>query len=366
MSEFLTSFGEWRFGGWLVIALIMCGVLFWLRRKYLDRKISEINSQVFKEHNDNPFERVSDIADEVTRRSEEIRFFTNIKYSLIALVVALGGIYIAFFSLRLPVSSSPAEWGQMGDFFGGMLNPILAFASFIALLYTIRIQSEELRLTRREFEKSVKAQQRIAEESEKQLSQQVLLEDYRYISNKLRTHVAAAKELLVKNIPHNGFPIGSTPPGSIGELVTALGYAFYATQKDEPEDIESCFERARVAHRNKCEPQNPIDLKYYVAQIDGLLFPYLSMALELVDIIDAHSDIGKHVKLEEVQQKIRLADSSSAIYLVACAYILARTFTRFSKQFNYNHFTFKDEGRRLLFKNALVNLRLPSEALNSL
>lgn len=41
--------------------------------------------------------------------------------------------------------SRAALLGQMGDFFGGMLNPILAFASFIALLYTIRIQSKQIR-----------------------------------------------------------------------------------------------------------------------------------------------------------------------------------------------------------------------------
>jgi hypothetical protein len=68
-----------------------------------------------------------------------------------------------------PISSTAAEWGQMGDFFGGMLNPILAFASFIALLYTIRIQSRELELTRQEFEKSVEAQREMATEARGQV-----------------------------------------------------------------------------------------------------------------------------------------------------------------------------------------------------
>lgn len=69
-----------------------------------------------------------------------------------------------------PISSTAAEWGQMGDFFGGMLNPILAFASFIALLSTIRIQSEELRLTREEFTKSSKAQQELADTAQDELA----------------------------------------------------------------------------------------------------------------------------------------------------------------------------------------------------
>lgn len=74
-------------------------------------------------------------------------------------------------SLSWSINPDPMEWGVIGDFFGGMLNPILAFASFIALLYTIRIQSEELRLTREEFEKSVEAQSGSARALEQQLEQ---------------------------------------------------------------------------------------------------------------------------------------------------------------------------------------------------
>lgn len=83
--------------------------------------------------------------------------------------------YISNFAFKMP-SPEPEQWGQMGDFFGGMLNPILAFASFIALLYTIRIQSEELKLTRaelgltrNELAASAEANRKISESAEEQL-----------------------------------------------------------------------------------------------------------------------------------------------------------------------------------------------------
>jgi Putative phage abortive infection protein len=57
-----------------------------------------------------------------------------------------------------------AEWGQLGDFFGGTLNPIFGFLSFIGLLLTLVIQiksldksSEELELSREELAKSSSA-----------------------------------------------------------------------------------------------------------------------------------------------------------------------------------------------------------------
>jgi hypothetical protein len=41
-------------------------------------------------------------------------------------------------------------WGQIGDFVGGILNPTLSFFAFITLLYTLKIQSDELKEAREE------------------------------------------------------------------------------------------------------------------------------------------------------------------------------------------------------------------------
>lgn len=44
------------------------------------------------------------------------------------------------------------DLGQFGDYFGGILNPIFGFSSFIALLITIVFQAKELKLSRKELE----------------------------------------------------------------------------------------------------------------------------------------------------------------------------------------------------------------------
>lgn len=66
--------------------------------------------------------------------------------------------YIAFV-VHYNATSQVVELGTLGDYVGGMLNPILAFASFMALLYTIKLQVDELKLTRDELSQSRKAQQ---------------------------------------------------------------------------------------------------------------------------------------------------------------------------------------------------------------
>ncbi len=47
-----------------------------------------------------------------------------------------------------------AEWGQLGDYFGGTLNPLFGFVSVLALLITLIVQSKELRLSTRELRHS--------------------------------------------------------------------------------------------------------------------------------------------------------------------------------------------------------------------
>ncbi|MFF7859738.1 hypothetical protein [Pseudomonas monteilii] len=59
---------------------------------------------------------------------------------LFALVVILSvaAKYILVFSANVLVDQE--KWGQFGDYFGGVLNPILSFFAFSALLYTVYLQ----------------------------------------------------------------------------------------------------------------------------------------------------------------------------------------------------------------------------------
>lgn len=91
-----------------------------------------------------------------------LTFLGIISILFIAFVV---GFYIQNFGY-LGISTEQEVWAQFGDFIGGTLNPILAFFAFIALLYTIKLQSDalqmskdELQATREELSRSAKAQE---------------------------------------------------------------------------------------------------------------------------------------------------------------------------------------------------------------
>lgn len=77
-----------------------------------------------------------------------------------ALLIAL--MLLCSFVLKFGVTPSEdqGEWGQFGDFVGGILNPLFSIIGLLALLYTIVLQSEELRRSTRELKSSAKALRR--------------------------------------------------------------------------------------------------------------------------------------------------------------------------------------------------------------
>lgn len=69
------------------------------------------------------------------------------------LIIGFGLVLpISYFSWfiyhSIPVSIDSGDWGTLGDFIGGILNPIIAFSAFYWLTKSVRIQKEELGETR--------------------------------------------------------------------------------------------------------------------------------------------------------------------------------------------------------------------------
>lgn len=105
-----------------------------------------------------------------------------LRIAAVAGVVALGviGLYFLRFAGE-GFSPKQDHWGQFGDYIGGTINPVFAFSSFLALLFTLSLQAkqlalsekqleasrEELRLTREEMARATQAQQQLAEQAEK-------------------------------------------------------------------------------------------------------------------------------------------------------------------------------------------------------
>lgn len=91
-----------------------------------------------------------------------IPFYWKLIFGIVLFLLMAAGAffvykyYLAFNGEVFP-SNQRSEWGTLGDFFGGILNPIFGFASFLALLATIFYQAKELNASTKELKNSATA-----------------------------------------------------------------------------------------------------------------------------------------------------------------------------------------------------------------
>lgn len=69
---------------------------------------------------------------------------------VLVFILFVVGSYVSWFRNR-PIGDS-SDWGTFGDYLGGVLNPLLGFATLLLLIRTLQAQREELEITRQGFE----------------------------------------------------------------------------------------------------------------------------------------------------------------------------------------------------------------------
>jgi large-conductance mechanosensitive channel len=72
------------------------------------------------------------------------------------IVLGVGGFYFANFHNGLSIENG--DWGTFGDYFGGILNPVVAAFAFYLIAKTYELQKRELEATRSLLGVSTKAQ----------------------------------------------------------------------------------------------------------------------------------------------------------------------------------------------------------------
>jgi len=140
---------------------------------------------------------------------------------LLAAVIALT-VYVWYFPG--PINREHGEWGVFGDFFGGSLNPILAFLGLIALLLTLFVQSRELEISRGELKASREQLARSAkaqEKSEVSLNKQVKLQNKKLASTVIQLKITSLQASL-KAVDFEAYAVNETGRPRYAANVTAV------------------------------------------------------------------------------------------------------------------------------------------------
>lgn len=118
------------------------------------------------------------------------------------------------------VMSRAEALGLSGDFLGGVLNPILSFFSFIALLFTLRLQRRELTATMEELKKSTVA----AEANVRLFTEQIAAQRLDAFENTFFGLLKVFNTAFEKMNEHQPAE-GDTPAGSPLQLLMAQAHA---------------------------------------------------------------------------------------------------------------------------------------------
>lgn len=85
-----------------------------------------------------------------TRQESNCREFKNnmsdksklISIVILAIFSIIGILFLWMFSLGVGFGGTTETWSHFGSFFGGVLGPVLAFFSFIGVIFTVYLQSK--------------------------------------------------------------------------------------------------------------------------------------------------------------------------------------------------------------------------------
>lgn len=100
----------------------------------------------------------------------------NMRVIVIVVIFSVIMIYLGWFYIvnEQPLSKLAGDWGAFGDFFGGILNPIIAFFAFWWLTKSVMLQKSELSETREALISASEAQEKQAATAEINAKLQVI------------------------------------------------------------------------------------------------------------------------------------------------------------------------------------------------
>ncbi|MFY7005183.1 hypothetical protein [Acinetobacter pittii] len=161
---------------------------------------------------------------------EKIDQDINFHRILVVLIIFVVFFFYLIMMKRLNLPTEVESWGTVGDFFGGILNPIFALFAFYWLTYSVRLQIKELKETREELKKAATAQEEsarhqkaIAElENENVITQKDLLAlQERTLLSQKEANEAQQKQIEIQNFESLFFELVKTKNNAISMISTS-------------------------------------------------------------------------------------------------------------------------------------------------
>lgn len=133
--------------------------------------------------------------------------FENVVNLIIFLVSVSFSVAIIFFIFSTKDSPLKVnEIGQIGDFFGGTLNPLLTFITVALLIWSIRFQMDELKATREELKRSAESHKELVDQGDANFFINQAIKSFELSEKKIKHVLNMTIRVYPKNDFADGFP----------------------------------------------------------------------------------------------------------------------------------------------------------------
>lgn len=167
------------------------------------------------------------------------------------LTLVLSPFAFYFFQFNGELSLDHSTWGEFGDYFGGVLNPIFGFFSFVALLIALWFQQEEMKENREERQR-----RELAEKEERNLRE---ILTFHQILNQNISYYVSLRNSFEKDESY--YPAGFTEGAVVMRITGAEIF---------DRNIRNFFGINQLEDFNKDRIQIPNDLRRMLDVIGGI------------------------------------------------------------------------------------------------
>ncbi|MCQ3002612.1 hypothetical protein NLO98_22955 [Pseudomonas syringae] len=219
------------------------------------------------------------------------RISMNLRSLAVAAIAALFAIVIVciiyVFTFGTTHSADPAIWGQFGDYFGGVLNPLFALAAFLSALWSISVQQRESRAASMQLA----AQTEIAQRELETFSSERLGEEFLHVIRDIDQRLSA---LLLEVISPPGAPQAITVAQMVAEADrivmyggTSPAFAQFLQIANSPGSVVEAPIREIKYLVNKLQEFLGHYAKYKAKGFAPVLVYYADKAYQLMNMLEA-------------------------------------------------------------------------------
>jgi len=224
------------------------------------------------------------------------------------LLTFVAGAY--FFKFNGSLSESQDVWGQFGDFLGGTLNPVFAFLSLFALLYTITLQIKALKTSNRALRLSneeLKETRKIIKEQRDIQSLQKKLLEIQVFDN----HFFNSLDLMVDVIQ-------SAQDHSTNQIRTGFHAYSIMSEKLRYEFHKESFKNIELTNIEKNEYQISGSFwNEYSSQVYG----FFNLVLSILEDIDSHAEDDRQSLYVSKLSSVLAAEHKYVLYGISLIYL---------------------------------------------